>query len=243
MNRAAVRVGTCDWRHRHWRGAFYPVTLGRDRWLAHYAQHFDCVELDTSAHALPDPQTIAAWCAATPEHFAFVLKAPRLLTHFKKLKGCEQPLREMFARLALFGTRLGAVVFELPLRWRVNLPRLESFLTGLPAERPPLVFELRDPSWRCDEVHALLRDHQVGLGGDDLGALSPSIEHDGGYGCLRLGRNLDHSLRSETLRGWAGRARGWSRGGRQVFVFLDNDARAHAVRTARRLRGMLEGMP
>ena len=45
---AIYRVGTSGWSYRHWDGDFYPRELPNNRWLGHYARHFDTVEVNAS---------------------------------------------------------------------------------------------------------------------------------------------------------------------------------------------------
>jgi len=239
----AIRIGTSGWHYPHWRGPFYPPALAREQWLAHYATRFDCVEVNASFYRLPEPGAIARWCAAVPEGFLFAVKAPRAITHLKKLKGCEQALQELLARLALFGDHLGPLLFQLPPRWRVNLHRLEAFLAALPAEGR-FVLEFREPSWHCPEVRAALAAAGVSwcLADPPVEAAPGDQEPCGPCAYLRLHgprQRYRGSYRSETLRAWAGRLRGWSRKGLESYCFLDNDERAHAPRNAAQLRRLL----
>ena len=43
-----IRVGCSGWVYKHWRGLFYPQELPQKRWFAHYAAHFDTVEINNS---------------------------------------------------------------------------------------------------------------------------------------------------------------------------------------------------
>jgi uncharacterized protein YecE (DUF72 family) len=58
--------------------------------------------------------------------------------------------------------------------------------------------------------------------------------HIGCYG----GSYTDAMLRDD-----AARVAGWTRGGRDVYVYFNNDGRAAAVRNARRLTELLEARP
>jgi hypothetical protein len=42
------RIGTSGWVYAHWRGVFYPSDLPQSEWYAHYAGHFDTVEINYS---------------------------------------------------------------------------------------------------------------------------------------------------------------------------------------------------
>ena len=63
MRRAArIRIGCSGWQYRHWRGSFYPPELSQTRWFAHYALHFDTVEINNTFYRLPEA---ASGCPAT----------------------------------------------------------------------------------------------------------------------------------------------------------------------------------
>lgn len=80
---ARAYVGTSGWNYKHWRNLIYPE---KRRWLDFIAQNFDTVEVNTSFYRIPKQETVAAWQAATPEHFLFAPKLWRGITHYRKLK-------------------------------------------------------------------------------------------------------------------------------------------------------------
>ena len=237
-----TRIGTTGWNHppRAWA---YARNVPRETWLANYASEFDMVEVVAeAAHALSEPEVVAEWCAATPESFRFAVRAPRQITHEKRLKGCAPDLQRLFTRLEAFGPRLGPVIFTLPARWRLNLPRLAGFLDALPA-RCDAILEAEDPSWRADEALAMLREHGVSLCMHEREPHMVERTAIGRSAFIRPripARQDDASLPLETLRGWAGEARGWNRRGCDAYVVFTDDARAGAVKNARRLRMFLD---
>src|SRR3979490_1769922 len=116
-----IRIGCSGWQYRHWRGVFYPAGLPQSRWLDHYAQHFDTVEINSTFYRLPDAATFAAWGRRAPRGFVSRVKASRFLTHMKQLPKPAEPICRP-PRLAdlphrVFGPRL----YQLPPGWPVNL--------------------------------------------------------------------------------------------------------------------------
>jgi uncharacterized protein YecE (DUF72 family) len=74
---AVIRVGTSSWADRLLiASGWYPreanTPAGR---LAHYAESFDLVEVDTTFYAIPAPETAGAWAERTPGNFTFDVKA------------------------------------------------------------------------------------------------------------------------------------------------------------------------
>src|SRR5579884_2066810 len=63
---APLRVGTCGWQYRDWRGRLYPEKLPQREWLEHYAARFQTVEVDNTFYRLPKAEVFAAWRERTP---------------------------------------------------------------------------------------------------------------------------------------------------------------------------------
>jgi uncharacterized protein YecE (DUF72 family) len=101
-------------------------------------------------------------------------------------------------------------------------------------ERVPYrhALEVRDPSFCVPAAYALLRRYRVALVVADTGGRYPAVEEptaDFVYARLHGPRELYASGSSEAeLDGWAARVSGWADGGRDVYVYFDNDAGAHA---------------
>lgn len=240
--RAAIHIGTSGWQYNHWRGVFYPADLKRQSWLEHYARHFDCVEVNSSFYGLPAADTITNWCERVPSSFIFSIKAPRRITHFKKLKNCDTELGDLFERLQAFGERLGPVLFQLPPRWRCNLHRLERFIGALPNDQQ-LVFEFRDPSWHNDDVYALLASRSAAFCIFDIGGFTTPLVDSANLVYVRLhGPSAAYAgnYRAPRLRTWVDRAQAWYRRRKHVFLFFDNDERGYAVKNGTRTIGLLK---
>ena len=168
---ADIRVGCSGWNYRHWRAAFYPEKLPVKRWFAFYAEHFDTVEINNSFYRLPSADTFAKWREQAPPGFRYAVKANRFLTQAKKLKDCAEPVARMMAPVRALGETLGPTLYQLPPRFRVNLPRLEEFLSLLPKDVVH-VFEFRDPSWLTDETLALLERYGASFCAHDMPGLA-----------------------------------------------------------------------
>lgn len=80
-------VGTNGFSYAHWRERFYPRELPSSRWLAFYASRFATVEPNVTFYRLPEADVFQLWRDSTPPGFRFAVKASRLITHFKRLRG------------------------------------------------------------------------------------------------------------------------------------------------------------
>jgi len=162
----------------------------------------------------------------------------------KKLREPEEPLERFLSRARLLGDRLGPILYQLPPRWRCNLPRLRDFLALLPRDLIH-VFEFRDPSWMNEDVFAALEEHSAALCVISHPTMSCPVRVTSNVMYVRMhgAQTLYASCYSEEeLRWWAEQVREALDGGCLVYVYFNNDAFGYAVQNARRL-GELLGSP
>jgi uncharacterized protein YecE (DUF72 family) len=132
---AAIRIGISGWRYPPWRGTFYPKDLPQRRELEFASRVFSSIELNGSFYSLQRPENYAAWYGQTPAGFVFSVKAPRFITHIKRLRNVEAPLANFFASgLANLRDKLGPILWQLPPTMRYDASLLESFLASLPQD-------------------------------------------------------------------------------------------------------------
>ena len=240
-----IHIGTSGWSYGHWRGPFYPPDLREDRWLAYYAARLDSVEINNTFYRLPAPETLEGWRDAVPEAFVFSVKASRFITHMKKLKDPEATLAPFFERVNELAPKLRPVLFHLPPRWRLDLPRLGRFLEALPAGGG-YAFEFRDPSWWTDPLYELLDRHEAAFCIHDLGGAQSPIVTTGNLVYVRL-HGPDGPYRGHydaaALAGWADRCSAWATQGRRVYCYFDNDQAGYAALNALRLHEMVCAPP
>jgi uncharacterized protein YecE (DUF72 family) len=132
---ARVSVGTSGWSYPSWRPAFYPAGADPKTFLAHYAERFRTVELNTTGYRLPAEDQFASWAEQVPDGFEFAPKLPG---------GRLRSLGVFAERVRALGTRLG------PVRVSLKTPRDDGALTLLLGSLDPslrLAFDLEHPSW------------------------------------------------------------------------------------------------
>jgi uncharacterized protein YecE (DUF72 family) len=238
-----IFIGTSGWTYDGWRGPFYPPEVPKKDWLAAYATHFATAEVNGSFYRTPSLEAVRAWREQTPRGFVFAWKASKFMTHWKRLsEKCENSIALMETRLEALGPKAGPVLFQLPPQFRANRERLASFLKMLPRWHP-CAFEFRHQSWYEDAILDLLRDHDVSLClSDHHDAPAPWIvtaRHVYVRGHGPTGRYRDN-YPDRTLSGWAREIGSWTRAGRSVFVYFDNDQKSAAPADAKRLMQMLK---
>ena len=246
--RGIVRIGCSGWQYRHWRGPFYPAELPQGRWFAHYALHFDTVEINNSFYRLPDAGTFARWGDQAPRRFIYAVKASRFLTHMKKLKEPTDPLARFFANATHLGPHLGPVLYQLPPRWPVNVDRFETFLQALRQMNTTVaglrhVVEFREPSWYDERVYALMREHQVALCLHDMEGSASGRRVVGPFVYVRFhvgDRRYGGAYDDRRLDEWGAWLSERAADGLDVYAYFNNDSGGHAPRDATRLRQRIQ---
>lgn len=77
-----VRVRTSGWSYAHWTAVLDPAALPTAQRLDAYVRRFDTVELTASCDRWPRAAAFASWL---PPDFLLSMKAPRGLTHARRL--------------------------------------------------------------------------------------------------------------------------------------------------------------
>lgn len=198
------------------------------------------MELNNPFYRLPEASSFRRWRAAVPGDFRFAVKASRFITHVKRLRDPAEPVTLLLERAAGLGPTLGPILFQLPPTMQLDLPRLAAFLEALPGEYRWTV-EFRHPSWQRREVYQLLGRRGVALCLPVGGRVQPDLVTTAPFAYIRMhaGAKPGGGFTDDQLRAWAARVRGLRRGGKEVFVYFNNDWEGHAVRDAARLRAFL----
>jgi uncharacterized protein YecE (DUF72 family) len=239
----AVRVGTSGWSYDHWNGVLYEPGLPAAKRLAVYTAEFDTVELNASYYRWPRDETFASWRERVPVGFLVSVKAPRGLTHARRLRSPEQWIERISSGWQELGDRRAALLVQLHPAQQRDDARLDYFLGQLPAGMTVAV-ELRHPSWDDPAVYAMLQRHAASYVVMSGAGLPCVLTATAQLVYLRL-HGPDHynlyagSYSREDLHWWAERIREWVEQGHDVLAYFNNDGDGNAVRNARDLRAIL----
>lgn len=266
-----IRIGPAGWSYADWEGRAWPRTKPRGfhplRFLARFV---DCVELNTSFYALPDPAHAARWVELVADRpdFRFTAKLHRDLTHGALVADLDRLVREYRCSLdPLFQSgRLAALLAQFPQGFRhggAELDRLAR-LAALLAPTP-LALELRHGSWFGDEALAEIESQGWSLAALDLPPVPPDNRTwqapcdaplIGPLGYLRLhGRNsaawfdprserddkYDYLYGEQEIEELAQRARRVATGRDETYVVTNNHFGGKALANALELRAALTG--
>ncbi len=151
----------------------------------------------------------------------------------KKLKDPEEPLQRFFERAHHLGSTLGPVLYQLPPRWKVDLPRFEHFLSLLPTGYHHVI-EFRDASWLIDDVFRLMEQNHVAHCIHDMQPLAIPIRVTASPVYVRFHGDTKHrgSYDDKTLAAWADRIADWQTQNLPVIAYFNNDVGGYAVKNA-----------
>src|SRR3954470_2743104 len=109
------RIGCSGFHYKEWKGVFYPKELSAKKWFEYYCEHFDTLELNVTFYRFPELHALQSWYERSPAHFIFAVKAPRLVTHYKKFNDTTG-LISNFYNVVRDGLqdKLGCILFQLP---------------------------------------------------------------------------------------------------------------------------------
>jgi len=194
-----IYVGTSGYNYPEWRGTFYPEGFPAKEMFGFYVERFRTVEINATFYRMPTPKTTTAWLEQAPPGFRYALKAPRQITHIKRLKDCADSVAFFAESARVLGAHLGPLLFQLPPNLKADLARLRAFLALVPKD-VQAAFEFRHESWLNEEVYAVLKDHGVALCIADFGDRTTPVQATARFGYLRL---RDEGYTHADLERWA----------------------------------------
>lgn len=230
-----IWVGTSGYNYPEWKGSFYPEKIASPKMLAYYAERLPTVEINYTFYRAPTPKILEGWAAQTPEHFKLTLKAPRRITHDQRLKDVAEPVARFFETARVLGSKLGAVLVQLPPYHRKDAPLLREFVATLPADACA-AFEFRHGSWFDDEVLEILRARNLALCIADSEKISAPVEITADYAYFRL---RDEGYTPDDLAKWADVIREKTAACREVYVYFKHEDAGKGPEFARILRERL----
>ena len=226
-----IWVGTSGYNYPEWKGTFYPATLPAAKMLPYYAERFSTVEINYTFYRAPNEKILDGWSKATTELYKLTLKAPKRITHDRRLRDCADPVRQFFETAAVLGPKLGALLFQLPPNLKKDLALFDAFLDAFPP-RVCAAFEFRHPSWFEADVFGRLRARNLALCIADSEKLSTPVETTADYGYFRL---RDEGYAAADIDRWAGIITERTRDSCDAFVYFKHEESGKGPEFARML--------
>ena len=216
-----ILVGTSGYNYPEWKGSFYPADLPVKKMLPYYASQFPTVEINYSFYRMPTPQLIAGWRGQVPPSFRFTLKAPKRITHDKRLRpgDVSEALHGFITAASELGPQMAALLFQLPPNFKKDVPLLNEFLSLLPP-KTTAAFEFRNPSWLEDDVFDALKARNVALCIADSETRETPMVATADYAYLRL---RDEGYGEADIAQWTESAQRLSATAKDVFVYFKHE--------------------
>lgn len=241
--KAKILIGTSGWTYSDWRGNFYPADLPQHQWFAYYAKHFSVIEINATTYRYFKDEVYKKWRDQAPANFRYILKVPRLVTHYKRLKNCGDLIHQFWRSTQLLENKFGLILLQLPPNFVYNPDLLANALHEFPDPKKVIV-EFRNPIWHTKEVKDLLTE----LGSTFCIADSPAtklipwvtsniayvrmhgrtkwFDYNYSYPQLRVLKDFVLSLPNY--------------GAKKIFVMFNNDYYAYAIKNALYLEKVLK---
>ncbi len=154
-----IQVGCAGWSFRKEHAAEF---LADGTHLTRYAGRLPAVEINSSFYQPHTPATYTKWAASVPEDFRFAVKAPKEVTHTRRLVNAEDVLDRFLPEATALGEKLGPLLVQLPPSLQFSADVAEAFFTAL-RERfdGHIVLEPRHPTWFESKAERLITKFRV----------------------------------------------------------------------------------
>ena len=216
-----ILVGTSGYNYPEWKGGFYPSDLAASKMLPYYASKFPTVEINYTFYRMPTPKLIAGWRAQVPPAFRFTLKAPKRITHDKRLRPAEveSSVSGFLTAAAELGPQMAALLFQLPPNFKKDVGLLKEFLALLPP-KTTAAFEFRNASWLEEDVFDALRARNIALCIADSETRETPLVQTADYAYFRL---RDEGYGDADIATWTETAKHAATTAKDVFVYFKHE--------------------
>jgi uncharacterized protein YecE (DUF72 family) len=238
-----IHIGTSGWSYDHWQGILYPYATAPWERLRYYTQQYQTVELNSSFYRWPKPAAFTSWQRRLPPGFLMSVKAPRHLTHTKRLYAPEKWIERIKTCWHQLSDKRAVLLVQLSPNFAFDFARLQYFLKQVP-NWIRIAFEFRHSSWHQEGVFQLLEQYGAAYCIMSGAQLPCVLRATAPFVYVRLhGPDNQHlyggSYPDADLRWWASRILEWEEQGKEVYVYFNNDGAGNAVYNSQRLRSFL----
>lgn len=127
--------------------------------LERYASVFNAAEINSSFYKPHRPATYERWRDTTPPGFRFAVKAPKTITHEKRLTGFDDQLARFAEEANTLGAKLAWILVQLPPKLEFDATVAQTALADIQrAFGCGIALEARHRTWFGTEATALLTD-------------------------------------------------------------------------------------
>lgn len=236
------KIGCSGYHYTEWKRIFYPDGLAQRKWFEYYSSQFNSLELNVTFYRFPKLDFLKSWYDRSPEKFSFTLKAPRLITHFKRLNEAQDALNNFYDVIQNgLREKLDSVLFQFPSSFVFEEHRLDR-INSLLNHSVKNVVEFRHKSWWQDSVYNSFKQNNITFCGmshpelpDDVIKTSNSVYYRF-HGVPHLYLSLYESQPLEYIAQQIQRMEGV----KDVNIFFNNTAEAAAVLNAKQFQELCQ---
>lgn len=242
MSKPKFIIGCSGWSYSDWRGTFYPKDLPMRLWFDYYKKHFKIIEINATFYRFFPKKIYEKWYEQAGPGFLYVIKVPRIISHYKRLKHCKRLIKFFCKSAAVLKNKLALILLQLPPSFPIDLKRLENAILSFDNPKK-LVIEFRNKTWLTDETFTLLKKYGCTFCAADSPDITLKERLTSKTGYIRLhGRKkwFDYKYTKKELTQVATVAKKMKKNGAsKVFILLNNDYYSYAVQNAKTLETML----
>lgn len=242
MSTPTLRIGCAGWSIARADAARFPVDGSQ---LERYAQVFNAVEINSSFYRPHLATTWRRWGDAVPAHFHFAVKMPRAISHYARLRDCNDELATFLDAVHHLGERLGCLLLQLPpslvFDATVALPFFEQLRDR---HAGAIACEPRHASWFTTTASVALRERHIARVAADPPrwprAAVPAGDHALRYLRLHGSPRMYYDVYADaTLQRIAQRLKRAAATHAENWCMFDNTALGHATRNALTMQRMV----
>lgn len=236
-----IIIGTSGWNYKHWKGDFYPEEIKQKDWFGHYLKKFNSVEINYSFYRWPSEKTLENWNNVSTEDFCFTMKAPRMITHVKKLNDVKKLVNDFYNLTNKLKDKIGMHLFQMPGSFKYtkdNFEKVKKFLDELDNEKENVI-EFRETGWWNKEVFNLFKEKKVTFCSVSGFGMPEEIVKTTNTIYIRFhGANYSGNYSDEQLRKWAKKI--VESKAKKTYIYFNNDLGGFAPKNALSLLKELE---
>lgn len=237
-------IGCSGFHYKHWKGIFYPEKLAQSKWFDYYNNRFRTFELNVTFYRFPRLSVLEPWYNKSPDDFRFSVKAPRVITHYKKFVDAKKYLDDFYGTTREgLKDKLGCVLFQLPERVAYKEQKLEQIIESLDTTFTN-VLEFRNESWWNQEVYNKLAKHNITFCGMSHPSLPEDViqnTHTLYYRFHGIPRLYQSKYDLATLQKVSDEIEG-NPAIKQAFIYFNNDIDGSAITNAFQMEAYIESL-
>ncbi len=157
MKKENLYIGCSGFYNNDWKGSLYTENAPSKDFLSLYAEHFNCVEINSTFYRKPTAKTLLKWHDETPDHFRFFIKIPKSVTHQNRLSESKEEITAFCTHIHdHLKDKLSGFLYQLPPSFKNTQENTDRIIRNIDSNFLNVI-EFRDESWWQKEIFSLLK--------------------------------------------------------------------------------------